>query len=303
MRAAAKPSEAAVRLYFMVARAARTAVVFRRGPTKQVQMLHWDLARDVVTPGQWLSGRLYNERCDLSPSGRLLVYFAGKFTGDIPTFTAICRPPYFTALALWKEHGTWGGGGCFEHDRRLVLNSGDRDSERAGGRSIPADFVIEPWSMRPTLPTGDDLWPQNRGWTRIADGIVTKERTPRMFVSFTEPQVHEKPNPLHPRLALERSLLGRFETNGPTQVYSYRLLERTRRDPSGPPAHSEPLGRLDWADWDLDGSLLFGHAGCLWRRQMSGSLAGPRAPATVVADLRAHGFTNLPPPDSARVWP
>jgi len=56
-------TDRACRLFGLVARDARTAVVFRRGPSKQVRMLRWDLATDAVTPGQWLSGRIYAERC------------------------------------------------------------------------------------------------------------------------------------------------------------------------------------------------------------------------------------------------
>lgn len=94
-------SEAATRIHCVVARDVRTAVVFRRGPTKKVRMLLWDLARDVITGGQWLAGRIYDSRCDISPDGKLVVYFAGKFKTKIATFTAVSRPPYFTALALW----------------------------------------------------------------------------------------------------------------------------------------------------------------------------------------------------------
>ena len=43
------------------------------------------------------------------------------------TWTAISKPPYFTALALWKELGTWGGGGRFIDNKtvRLSVTYGD----------------------------------------------------------------------------------------------------------------------------------------------------------------------------------
>ena len=41
----------AVRLYALVARQARRALVFRRGPSKQVLLLSWDLEREVVRKG------------------------------------------------------------------------------------------------------------------------------------------------------------------------------------------------------------------------------------------------------------
>jgi hypothetical protein len=42
-------------------------------------------------------------------------------TRSITTWTAISRPPYFTALALWPSLGTWTGGGGFGDDGTLVL--------------------------------------------------------------------------------------------------------------------------------------------------------------------------------------
>jgi hypothetical protein len=55
------------RIQFIVARRAPVAVVFRRGPTRQVEVLTWDLTTDELTAGQWLKGRIYERRCDLSP--------------------------------------------------------------------------------------------------------------------------------------------------------------------------------------------------------------------------------------------
>lgn len=39
-------------------------------------MLRWDLRSDEIVGGQWLAGRVYEERCGLSPDGELLDYFA-----------------------------------------------------------------------------------------------------------------------------------------------------------------------------------------------------------------------------------
>lgn len=299
MRKGAKQTRHSTRLFFMVARAARTAVVFRRGPAKQVQMLRWDLASDAVTAGQWLSGRLYNERCDVSPDGRLVVYFAGKFKPGMDTFTAVCRPPYFTALALWPDSGTWGGGGFFVRDRLLILNYG-HIGELNDGAGIPADFEIGSVTEYRAHHPEDERLAESRGWRLVARG-VDGERTREMW-AFAEPWVHERPSPLQAGLVLERRWLGMFEMNGPSHVYSYRLIDRSRRTRAGEPI-CEELGRLDWADWDHDGSLLLANNGCLLRRPMSGSLAGTQAPATVVADLRDNVFKNVPPPDAARVWP
>ncbi len=117
------------RLSLILARSAPTAVVLRRGPSRWVQLWTWNTARDEFQPGQWFHGRIYDRRCDLSPDGSLLLYFASKFTGKTladPDYTyawtAISKPPYFTALALWPKGDCWHGGGLFETIRRVWLN-------------------------------------------------------------------------------------------------------------------------------------------------------------------------------------
>lgn len=97
-------------------------------------MLSWDLETDVVTPGQWLSGSFHLERSDLSPDGKLLVYLAASYKPEVEenAWTAISRPPYFTALALWFKSSTYYGGGLFEDSKSILLN--DIDEHRYSDR-------------------------------------------------------------------------------------------------------------------------------------------------------------------------
>jgi hypothetical protein len=106
------------RVTVFVARQAQVAVILRRGPTRWVELILWDTKKDLFQRGQWFHGRVYEERCDLSPDGTKFIHFAAKYgrkrDADMPdTWTAISKPPYFTALALWPGIGTWGGGGRF----------------------------------------------------------------------------------------------------------------------------------------------------------------------------------------------
>ncbi len=67
------------RLHAILAREADKAVVFRRGPSSKTAILEWDLQTDRFKLGQWFYGSLYPYRCDISPDGRHLVYFAAKY--------------------------------------------------------------------------------------------------------------------------------------------------------------------------------------------------------------------------------
>jgi hypothetical protein len=46
-----------VSIYAILAREARVGVVFRRGPSKQVLLLLWQMNTDQFIKGQWFKGR------------------------------------------------------------------------------------------------------------------------------------------------------------------------------------------------------------------------------------------------------
>src|SRR5947209_12822707 len=91
------------RLHVLLAREAPYGVVIRRGPSRQVCTVGWDRQTDRFAVGQWLKGRIYERRCDLSPDGRFLLYFAmnGRWHSEAKgAWTAISRAPYLKAIGL-----------------------------------------------------------------------------------------------------------------------------------------------------------------------------------------------------------
>jgi hypothetical protein len=113
------------RLFVVFAARAHAAVVIRRGPSSWVHLTLWDTDADRFTPGAWFRGRIYPEKCDLSPDARLFVYAAhqGRRLRSSVTdaWTAVSRPPWLHALALWPMGTTYGGGGRFVDDGSLTL--------------------------------------------------------------------------------------------------------------------------------------------------------------------------------------
>lgn len=115
------------RLALVIAAEAPIAVILRRGPTRWVEVVRWNTADDTFEYGQWFHGRIYEERCGLSPDGALFVYAARQHgrideaSGYLASFTAVSKPPYLTALAMWPADSTWGGGGRFTGLRTLRL--------------------------------------------------------------------------------------------------------------------------------------------------------------------------------------
>lgn len=109
------------RLHVLTARRSAAAVVLRRGPSEKVAAIGWDRDSGKLCEPHWLRGRIYEYRADLSPDGRHMIYFAGK---GGRWWTALARAPRLTAIALWPQADTWGGGGAFDLDGRLWLSAG-----------------------------------------------------------------------------------------------------------------------------------------------------------------------------------
>lgn len=288
------PSAPSTRLHGFVAHEARVAVLLRRGPSKRVRMIRWDLATDTFERGQWLVGRVYEDRCDISPNGRLFVYFAGKQGTALGTFTAVSRPPFFTALALWPDGSTWGGGGFFETNASLVLRYGAAPHELGGGASIPARFeVTNVLDFRARRGEGNIL--ESHGWSRESAGGRGEFRDGPMRLVFDPPWVDVRACPLDADVRLRRRTIGMFEVNGPSDVREYEVVTTSGRAERRRET-VESLGRLDWADWDPDGSLLWAEGGVLFRRR-----AGKEA--VQVADFRDDRFVRIPPTPEAKRWP
>ena len=116
------------RLFGYLAREAPVGVVLRRGPSDWARLSLWHTDGDVFEHGQWLKGRVYERRSDLSADGSLFVAFvrgsSGPSAESRDTWLAVSRPPWFTALALWFVGGTYHTGGFFPERQALWLGFG-----------------------------------------------------------------------------------------------------------------------------------------------------------------------------------
>ncbi len=287
--------DSATRLYFIIARQARKAVVFRRGPSKSVRLLSWDLATDTLTGGQWFKGRLYERRCDLSPDGELLVYFAAKHHGPLGSWTAISRPPYLKALALWPKGDGWGGGGLFDDTRTLRLNHRPgAESHLYDGFSVPKGFRVSPLGERPGWGEDDPIHSlrlMRDGWRIVSDGETSGYRRKGPFLwTYETPAVMDKAlGAAKARLRVSLHGIGARRGawyNQTAQVVG--VADEVLAD----------LGPIDWADIDPNGDILLARDGCLYR------LPWPRATEPVlVADLGGMTFEPCAAPGFAAGWP
>ncbi|MBF9030695.1 hypothetical protein HKCCE3408_09865 [Rhodobacterales bacterium HKCCE3408] len=161
----------APRIHVIPAAGCDKALVLRRGPSRFVASLLWDRKTNTLELGQWLRGRIYEHRSDLSPDGRHMIIFAGN---GRRWWTTISRAPWLTALYWEPQDSTWHGGGAFTAEGRVFFNG-----------ATPPDTL--PDNLKPAdphaFPHGTDgfhmgaLYPAvlaSRGWEIVGgEGIDT----------------------------------------------------------------------------------------------------------------------------------
>ena len=293
-----KSTPSHVRIYAILARKAPLAVVFRRGPSKNVLLIKWDTSNDTIEFGQWLTGRIYERRCDLSPEGDLLLYFAANYRKPYYSWSAVSRPPFLTALALWPKGDGWGGGGHFLSGKRIALNHRAEEMSLAGNSALPRTVRVEQFGDRPGWGEDNPVWStrlKRDGWTLVSypTGNVFGEKT---WVEFRPPITWRKPNPAYPqKYSLEMSILGLKETDGPWYLTEHSVIVHKDK--------VNKIGRTDWADWSQSGDLLFAMDGCLYRVPCKGGILANLEDAVKVADLSRLRFERRESPQEARRWP
>jgi hypothetical protein len=293
-KSASRPAIAATRISVLLARKSPMAVVFRRGPSKSVAAISWNTASDEFRLGQWLKGRIYEHRCDLSPSGQKLIYFAGNYRNPMRTWTAVSRPPFLTALLLWPKGDAWGGGGLFQDERTILLNHGSAHQRLAEGLQVPSSIKVSALGDHAGRGEDDPIWLmrlERDGWHLKRRGKYRENKgKPRIWIEYVEKELRTKPLGAW---TLEMLFAGIRETDGPWYVTEYRVVD----------GHSNvvlDLGRTDWADWSHGGDLLFAKEGCLFRARMN-KRTGPALPEKLI-DLRSLEFEAVVPAPEATRW-
>lgn len=306
----------------IIAAAAPLAVVFRRGPARAVQQLVWNLETDEITPGQWQTGRVYTRRCDLSPDGQFLVYACTNYADRKPKnpgltdyshhgWTAISRPPYFTALGLWYMGGAWNGGGIWEGRRNVALNNFHYQWETKLDPSPHVCHRTLDWSPSEDSPLFELLL-EKRGWTHGQPGKASLKNpdyvdyetllseyvrpTQMTYADIEElERLYKKATPVYESISDGRWSKpypgGRLELiDGKTEVW--RILDRHDATVR---AFTVPLFGCKWLDVDHRGRVIFDHEGKLWAWENC-----PEGEPKMIADLNGNQFEAIPPPDWAK---
>jgi hypothetical protein len=263
-------------------------------------LLGWNRSTDEFEEGQWLNGRIYERRCDLSPDGELLLYFAANYREPYFSWSAVSRPPYLTALALWPKGDAWGGGGHFESSTQIALNHRATEMTLAERFRVPGYVDIHPFGDCSGAGEDDPVWTnrlERDGWIRVSGGRVVKEDfKAQVWITFDPPVVWEKKHPLaSERYVLRMEIHGIRERDGPWYVTEHSVVT------DGTVSHK--IGRSDWADWDASGDLLFATGASLRRLVYAPPVLAAVEETRQLIDLESLAFTPRGAPESAQQWP
>ncbi len=107
------------RIFCIPATASPILAVLSRGPSSWYHVGLWNVEDWTHEPGAWFRGRLFPQKCDLSPDGRWLAYSAHQPSARWPAGTiyeAISRLPWLHALAAWEAGTTYTRGIRFDEE-------------------------------------------------------------------------------------------------------------------------------------------------------------------------------------------
>jgi hypothetical protein len=292
--------KSATRAYVILARKAPVGLIFRRGPSNRVLLIRWDLERDTFEFGQWLRGRIYERRCDLSPEGDLLLYFAANWYKPFQSWSAVSRPPYLTALALWPKGDGWGGGGQFSARDDIQLNHRSNEMALADGFSLPKWLHVGQFGDRPGWGEDDPVLAKRLrrdGWSLESQpSELTPDFAAKVTWEFDPPITWQKKHPfLVYELTLRMSIVGMHERNGAWYLIEYSIVRKDGK--------VESIGRSEWADWSPTGDLLFSQSGCLFRLELRDNTLPQIEAAKQIVDFNNLEFQPMESPDAMRRWP
>lgn len=160
------------RIHVLLASKARVGLVIRRGPSKSVATLLWDLETDRFKLGQWLRGRIYERRSDLSPDGKYFLYFAmnGRWNGEAGgSWSAISKAPYLKAISFFPKGDCWFGGGLFTGERTFWLNGEEGHSKSFESYAVSIDREWKPRGSFGGECPGVYYWRLLRDGWRVVD--------------------------------------------------------------------------------------------------------------------------------------
>jgi hypothetical protein len=265
------------------------AVILRRGPRSHYRLVAWNTDDDTFKPGQWMKGNV--RLCDLSPTGKMLLYFAEQFH---PRATSkVTLGPYDPFTQTFTKYPR-----PLVRPGRKVPRYMRRPSEGQYG-SAPRK-VTGSWTAISAPPYFSALaiWPSIGRWT--GGGVFKSER---------DVVINESGTGITPieNVAIPSNV--RISSGGRTRSQTTSAYQPTPAETERHAGIAAALQQADllWVDWISlrhGRDLLFAGDGRIFRLRDYENIAEDRylASARALVDLRDMTFEQLRPPPGAMRW-
>lgn len=272
-------------LFVIVSSNKNYAVIFRTTGRKLTLLVKWDLTSDLITHGQWIDGRIFNDACDISPNGKYLIYKINKKVTtkdkDFGVVTIISRLPNFTALGMWGNRNQYAGGGFFESDDIVHISSDQEQvfsskQGRALNTLFDADIAIKEYGSVFNYKRILNQW--------VYKGVENDCKI--MQKTSSEYRIQEL------------LYLNHKNHMDHTPLLHYNIFDNTDR-------FLFEISDVDWADFDKKGDLLFAKYGCLYRLKKNKIAEYAEKGMSVVKlieDFTPLTFKSTPPTNKGLRW-
>lgn len=298
------------RVFFIKAKNANKAIVFRRGPTNWIQMSVWNLDNDYIELGQWINKKVPMRNCDVSPSGKYLIYLVDN-SEHSKSRTVISKPPYWTALTAWEHDDPIfdSGGGLFEAENSILLNLSKIVALRE--YPAPAGLTIVPFYSEKEY----NLWKghinlmherrlEMNGWTEQDDPEFIQKETAKI----TSKVVNDYWLELDPKSADEivpKLWKKKITKKASLYMISFYHVEHQRNFDIFYLGRKEEKTRLEgveWADIDDNNRIIAVKEGMLFASKISGDGSVDYIDLEMLADLNDLEPKKVLTPAKMKSW-
>jgi hypothetical protein len=215
----------------------------------------------------------------------LLIYFAQKISARslkdreyTYAWTAISRPPFLTALALWPKGDCWHGGGLFKNSRVVLLNHKPEVAAPHKKHKPHRRLSVIP---NPQAHGEDDpIFSQRLD----RDGWLLKQV---WQIHTIQPEVREKSSP-------DGTHVIRLTRSIECLDYSEEFSVRDAKQLS-----VENIAKASWADWDQQGRLVFARDGKIFAASLTNDT---HFDERLLIDLNHSKPKSVSPPQWATKW-
>lgn len=216
---------------FLASEKCRGLFLYRRSSKASYLIsFNYEKKKDALSLGSGFYGKLYPNRCDISPDGEDFIYFAmgaslRQYGAKFTCWTAICKPPEIKAHLFIGQNDTWGGGGVFLSRHEIYLNR----AAESGAENKYYGYKITRDQKR-----YDTSLHYGRGWEALKKDKYGNVKEARKT---------------NGEIVIERVMNEEWGKTGEYSMFNYIIKDKDGNELEG-------LDKVNWCDFDNLGRLI-----------------------------------------------